>query len=47
MRTEFSIYCDENCHLENDGIKPMVLGTVWCPKPERENIFQRLREIKV
>lgn len=47
MRTEYNIYCDESCHLENDGIKPMVLGCVWCPKSEKEKIYQRLREIKI
>lgn len=47
MKTEFNIYCDESCHLQNDGIKPMVLGAVWCPKSERESIFQHLRAIKV
>jgi hypothetical protein len=47
MRTEYNIYCDESCHLENDNIKPMALGCVWCPKSERQQIFQRLREIKV
>lgn len=46
MRTEYNIYCDESCHLENDGIKPMALGSIWCPKSERENIFQRLRDLK-
>lgn len=47
MRTEYNIYCDESCHLENDKIKPMVLGSIWCPKSEKEHLFQRLREIKI
>lgn len=43
----YNIYCDESCHLEHDGIKPMLLGCVWCPKAERKEIFRRLRDIKV
>jgi hypothetical protein len=43
---EYNIYCDESCHLEHDGIQPMAIGCVWCPKGEREAIFKRLREIK-
>jgi len=46
MKTEYCIYCDESCHLENDQIKPMVIGAIWFPKAERKEIFQRLREIK-
>ena len=44
---EYNIYCDESCHLENDGIKTMVLGAMWCPKEKKEEIFTRIREIKV
>lgn len=44
---EYSVYCDESCHLEHDHIKPMVLGAVWCPRAEKGKIFERLREIKV
>ena len=43
---EYCIYCDESCHLENDGIAPMALGAVWCPKSEKDEIFDRLRDIK-
>ncbi len=44
---EYSVYCDETCHLENDGIRPMALGAVWCPTESKNEIFKRLREIKV
>lgn len=27
---EINIYCDESCHLPNDGMKSMVLGALWC-----------------
>lgn len=32
MSEFFNIYCDESCHLENDGQKSMVLGAVSCPR---------------
>ena len=46
MDREYSVYCDESCHLENDGQPVMVLGAVWCPTSKREEIFKRIREIK-
>ena len=46
MTTEYNVYCDESCHLENDGQKAMVLGAVWCPKDKRLEIAERIREIK-
>jgi hypothetical protein len=46
MTIEYNIYCDESCHLENDGQKAMVLGAVWCPKDKRLEIAERIREIK-
>ncbi|MBG22745.1 MAG: hypothetical protein CMF22_04710 [Idiomarinaceae bacterium] len=46
MATEYNVYCDESCHLENDKQKSMVLGAVWCPKDKRLEIAERLREIK-
>lgn len=30
MHRMINIYCDESCHLPNDGQKAMVLGAVWC-----------------
>lgn len=47
MRTEYNIYCDESCHLENDQSKVMVLGAIWCPKDVKNEVFTRIREIKV
>lgn len=46
MSETYNIYCDESCHLENDGQKSMVLGAVWCPAEKRLEIAERLREIK-
>lgn len=42
----FNVYCDESCHLENDGQNAMVLGAVWCPEDKRAEIAERIREIK-
>lgn len=47
MLIEYNIYCDESCHLEHDGQKIMALGAVWCPKAKKDEIFIRLRELKV
>ena len=44
--SDFNVYCDESCHLENDGKKAMSLGAVWCPKDKTGEINKRLREIK-
>lgn len=44
---EYNIYCDESCHLPNDTCDYMVLGGIWCLKDKKEEIFKRLREIKV
>lgn len=46
MSEIFNIYCDESCHLENDGQKCMVLGAITCPKDKAREIAVRLREIK-
>lgn len=46
MTEIFNIYCDESCHLENDGQRAMVLGAVWCPEAKRLEVAERLREIK-
>jgi len=46
MPKTYNVYCDESCHLENDGQKIMVLGAVWCPWEKSHEIMLRLREIK-
>ena len=43
---EYSIYCDESCHLPNDSSTVMALGAVWCPVNKRKEIFSRIKEIK-
>lgn len=47
MKELFNIYCDESCHLEHDGHKAMAIGGVWCPEERKDEIFRRIREIKV
>ena len=47
MPQTYNIYCDESCHLENDGHPVMVLGAVWCPLDKTHEIAVRLREIKL
>jgi len=44
MTNIYNIYCDESCHLENDGEKVMVLGAIWCPRAENV-IYQRVTRI--
>lgn len=44
---EYNIYCDESCHLEHDPHKAMVLGAVWCAKDDKEQLFNRVKEIKL
>jgi hypothetical protein len=46
LKSDYNIYCDESCHLENDNIPPMVLGAIWCPTFKKKEITKRLIEIK-
>ncbi len=43
---EFNVYCDESCHLKNDGHRVMVLGAVTCPLEKTAEIATRIRELK-
>lgn len=47
MSETFNLYCDESCHLQNDGQRVMVLGVVWCLLDKARESAVRLREIKV
>lgn len=42
----YNIYCDESCHLENDGMPVMLLGGIWCPVDEVQRLATELRDIK-
>lgn len=46
MRELINIYCDESCHLQNDGQSVMALGAVFCPSSKKKEIFERLFELK-
>lgn len=46
MKEVINVYCDESCHLENDKEKVMALGAVYCPSSKKEEIFERLFELK-
>lgn len=47
MTQQFNVYCDESCHLPNDGQLAMVLGAISCPREKRLEIAKRIREIKI
>lgn len=44
--TQFNVYCDESCHLENDHIKAMTLGAVWCDKLAVKRISEQIKQLK-
>lgn len=44
--TQFNVYCDESCHLENDHIKAMTLGAVWCDKLAIKRISEKIKQLK-
>ena len=44
---EYNIYCDESCHLENDSHKSMVMSAVWCARQDKNQLFERVKEIKL
>lgn len=46
MSEQFNIYCDESCHLENDGETIMVIGAVWLRNDVARESARRFREIK-
>lgn len=47
MSEIYNIYCDESCHLENDHQQVIVIGAVWCPLDKKDEVFHRIREIKI
>lgn len=46
MTETIHIYCDESCHLENDGMKAMVLGALWCPADQRKSLSRKIKALK-
>lgn len=43
---QINLYCDESCHLQNDGKKYMVLGYVALPYNRIKRIKERVKEIR-
>lgn len=46
MERTYNLYCDESCHLENDGKKFMFLGAVSCAYPQVRDLTKLIRELK-
>jgi hypothetical protein len=46
MKELINIYCDESCHLQNDKESVMALGAVYCPAAKKDEIFNRIAELK-
>lgn len=44
---EYNVYCDESCHLPHDNSDVMVLGGVWIPKRNRQEVCDKIRQIKL
>lgn len=42
----YNVYCDESCHLENDGQPVMALGAIWCPNESVASISQEIAHLK-
>jgi len=47
MRESINIYCDESCHLQNDNESIMAIGSVYCHASKKNEIFDRLLELKI
>ena len=44
--TRYNIYCDESCHLPNDGKNLLVLGALLCPENKSRSISRDIKDIK-
>jgi hypothetical protein len=42
----YNVYCDESCHIENDGIPVMGWGAVTCPAADVRAIAENIRAMK-
>lgn len=47
MSDIINIYCDESCHLINDGFKSMVLGSLIVPHHKVKSISEMIKFCKV
>lgn len=46
MSGNFILYCDESCHLENDGMPAMVLGALWCDASHHKLLARKVKAVK-
>lgn len=46
MENTINIYCDESCHLPNDGQSAMVLGALWCPVAKAHELNRLISDLK-
>jgi hypothetical protein len=44
---KYEIYCDESCHVMNDGFNTMAIGGVFFPAEMREEIKKEIRNLKM
>jgi hypothetical protein len=44
--TKFNIYCDESCHLENDGQSIMILGYIKVNDEEGEDLRHKFKYLQ-
>jgi hypothetical protein len=44
--SNFSVYCDESCHLPRDRIPIMAFGCTWCPNSEVRRLSDDLAALK-
>jgi len=47
MKMNYKIFCDESCHLQNDGWDTMTLGALKCQESEYEKIKEDIKAIKL
>ncbi len=43
----YKIFCDESCHLQNDGWDTMSLGAIKLPSDDYEEVKNDIKEIKL
>lgn len=43
----YKIFCDESCHLQNDGWDTMTLGALKCSENDYETIKEDIKAIKL
>jgi len=46
MPDVINLYCDESCHLENDGLPVMGFGVLRCPADHLATVTQALADLK-